>query len=208
MNPTEEKEKAQWRKQKLLEIKAELKNNAWLKDYLLQTYPNARERFLDEYAGEKIRWLEYGEQQKEKLEDEDLQFYHTAFNKLEEIQQKKLFDVQCQWRAEKLVIPEIKISFDFGYWEKNILNCPFIEPITENEIDLYNQYMLSNNYENHIDWFLSWQNYEQIKLAYVSENENANFPEWYDFHNGRTGSSVFMLLPDIRGEKEEFYTIS
>ncbi len=54
-------------------------------------------------------------------------------------------------------------------------------------------------------WFDSWQDYEEIKEAYNTDNANRNFPEWYDFYNGRKGTGVYMLLPDIRGEKEEFY---
>ena len=30
-------------------------------------------------------------------------------------------------------------------------------------------------------------------------------PEWYEFHNSRTGNGSLLLLPNIRGEKEEFY---
>ena len=56
--------------------------------------------------------------------------------RLKEILQKKLFDMQCLWRAEKIIIPEINVSSDFRYWEANIFNCPFIEPVTENEIEI------------------------------------------------------------------------
>ena len=86
-----------------------------------------------------------------------------------------------------------------------MLNCPFITTISEDEVDMYIQYLQSFNFENEQGWMDNWQDYEEIKEAYNSDSENRNFPEWYDFHNGRTGGSVYFLLPDIRGNKEEFY---
>ncbi|HLG33908.1 MAG TPA: hypothetical protein VI757_03425, partial [Bacteroidia bacterium] len=107
--------------------------------------------------------------------------------------------------AEKIVLPQVRIAYDFYHWEANILECPFLDPVTQQEVDLYIQYLQSSNFEAEQGWFERWQDYEAIKEAYESENASRNFPDWYDFYNGRTGASVFMLLPDIRGQKEEFY---
>lgn len=205
MNPQEEKEKAIWRQQKHLEFKKELKSNEKFMKFLEKTYPFARQGFIDEYARDKVRWLEWGKFHIEWLEREDLQWLNDATDRLEEIQQKKLFDIQCLWRAEKTELPEIKTTFDFKYWEDNILNCPFISPITESEVDMYIQYLQSENFENTQGFLDRWQDYEEIKQAYNDGNANRNFPDWYDFYNGRTGLPVYLLLPDIRGEKEEFY---
>jgi len=205
MNTEEEKQKALWRQQKHLEIKAELQQNEKLHQFLEKTYPTSRAGFIDEYAGEKVRWLEWGPKYMQWLEKEDLQWVNNAFERLKEIQQKKLFDAQCLWRAEKLIIEEVKLTNDFIYWEKDILNCPFITPVTEEEVEMYMQYLRSFNFENEQGWFSFWQDYKGIKAAYNDDNETRNFPDWYDFHNGRTGLSVYLLLPDIRGEKEEFY---
>ncbi len=205
MNPEEEKQKAVWRQQKHLEIKTELQQNEKLHQFLEKAYPSSRAEFIDEYAGAKVRWLEWGPNHIKWLEQEDLQWVNDAFERLKEIQQKKLFDAQCLWRAEKLTIKQVKLTTDFRYWEKDILNCPFITPVTEDEVEMYMQYLRSFNFEDKQGWFSSWQDYEGIKAAYNEESETRNFPDWYDFHNGRTGLSVYMLLPDIRGEKEEFY---
>jgi hypothetical protein len=56
---------------------------------------------------------------------------------------------------------------------------------------------ISNHYE--------LQNYEQIKEGYNGDNDIDPMPDWYEYHNVRTGNSSLLLLPDIRGEKEEFY---
>ena len=205
MNPQEEKEKAIWKQQKLIEFKQELKNNAIFLSYLEKTPPHARERFIDEYASDKVNWLDWGPQHVAWNDAEDLQWVELATKGLKEIQQKKLFDAQCLWRAEKLDIKEINIGFDFYYWEDNIFNCSFIEPINQDEVEMYLRYLLSDNYEAGHGFFFRWQNYAERKKEYNDESEMASFPEWYDFYNGQTGLSIYMEFPDIRGDKEAFY---
>jgi len=205
MNPQEEKEKAVWRQEKLLEIKQELQKSEIIDKFMEKTYPNSKEAFIDEYASAKVTWLEWGAKQMEWNETEDLQWLEDARKRLKEIQQKKLFDVQCLWRAEKITIEQIKLTIDFVYWEDNILNCPFIDSVSENDLEMYISYLQTGNFE-HEQWFFDrWQDYEKIKEAYNDENSERNVPEWYEFHNSHTGLSAYMLLPDIRGDKEKFY---
>src|ERR1051325_4459109 len=120
MSTQEDKEKAEWRFKKHLEIKAELQQNEKLKAFLEGAYPDSRAEFIDAYAAEKVNWLDWGPKFKEWLEKEDLQWVEDATDRLKEIQQKKLFDAQCLWRAEKLEIPEIKVTYDFYTWEGDI----------------------------------------------------------------------------------------
>jgi hypothetical protein len=205
MNPKEKEEKAKWREEMYRQIRAELDKNEWLAAYLEKGYPGSREHNKSDYARQKVRWLEWGEKFKQWNEDSALRWVIEATNRLAEIQQKKLFDVQCQWRAEKIMIEEVKVSHDFFHWESNIFNCPFITPVSEDEVELYLQYLQSSNFERYQGWLDRWQDYKAIKKAYQSDNANRNFPDWYDFHNGRTGMGAMMMLADLRGEKEEFY---
>jgi len=205
MNPQEEKEKAIWRLQKHLEIKEELRNNEVFMKFLERTHPDNRERFIDDYASEKVNWIDWGPNYKKWVEGEDLHWMVDASERLKEIQQKKLFDIQCLWRAEKLEIKQVKLTKDFEYWEDNIFNCPFIDPVSEEDVDMYIQYLEMGEFEDE-QWFLDgWQDYEEIKEAYNNEDAMRNVPEWYEFHNSRTGLQVYFLLPDIRGGKEKFY---
>lgn len=205
MNPEEEKEKAIWRQQKHLEFKQELRQNEKFMKFLQRGYPSYRENFIDDYASEKVRWVEWGPKHIEWMEQEDLQWLNDANRRLKEIQQKKLFDQQCLWRAEKTELPQIRVTRDFGYWEDNIMNCPFIEPVTKEEVELYSQYLQSENIQLEVGFLERWQDYVEIKQAYNSDNASRNFPDWYDFHNSRTGLSAYLILPDVRGEKERFY---
>lgn len=183
----------------------ELMENPAVQEYCKTYQKYSMDSFCKAYANIKASGLKWGEMYQRLNEQKQNEWIDLAFEHLSIIQQKKLFDAQCLWRAEQLEIKEIEITFDFRAWEEDILNCSFIPPITLQEVDWYCQYLSQNNAEFEQDGFQDWQNYEEIKEAYETNNENRNFPEWYDFHNGKTGNGVLLTLPDIRGKKEKFY---
>jgi hypothetical protein len=184
---------------------AELDNSKAVQNYFKKFNKVSVDMFKDNYVRHKSYWYMSPERNADKNESEQLQWIQKAFEHLEVIQQKKLFDVQCLWRAEKVLYKEIEICEDFVVWENEILNCPFIEPVNQDDIRLYAQYLQSNDAENELDFWESWQDYNELKEAYENNNSDYNFPEWYSFHNTHTGSGALLLLPDIRGEKEAFY---
>ena len=191
------------------EIKAEMEANTAMQKYFKQFEEYSVNNFITSYTMYKRLWLHYGKQYVENKEYHSIKWVSKAVEHLIIIQQKKLFDMQCLWHAEKITIPQVKICYDFLLWEKDVLNCPFLDPVSEDDIDLYAQYLQSeNSFDGDEDYMWStdeWQDYDEIKEAYETNNENRNFPEWYDFHNGRRGAGVYMTLPNIRGEKEEHY---
>lgn len=201
----EEREKAEWRKEKKAELIEQIRGNTAMMNYLSAYREDEVEKFIEDYARKKVGILEWGPFHERTQENQALNWVEDAMERLAEIQQKKLFDAQCLWRAESLQIEGIEVCADFTKWEKNIMNCPFIEPVSEEDIQLYQRYLQSNNFEQQQGWLHSWQDYDDIKSAYRSNSGNRNFPEWYDFHNGHTGKGVLLLLPDVRGEKENYY---
>jgi hypothetical protein len=205
MNPKEETEKAEWRKKMFHTVKAQLDANPVLQKMLERAHPNQIVQFVEDYAHEKVRWIDRGDEDQNWVEHEELKWLERANKCLDQILQKKLFDAHCLWRAEQLHTPEVKVTFDFRKWERDIRNCLFIEPITEQDVSLYMQYLNDNNFEEELGFLEGWQDYEDITEAYQTEESDRSVPEWYDFHNGRTGLGVYMTLPDIRGEKERFY---
>jgi hypothetical protein len=207
MDPQQEKEMAIWREQKKAEIIEELTKNEILQKFLEKTYPSSRESFIKDYATKKVRWLEWGPKFVKLNERDDLEWINDATKRLVEIQQKKLFDKQCLWRAEKISIKEVEQCIDFTYWEDNIFNCPFIDSVNEQDLEIYRQYIQSGSFEMEQGFMSRWQDYDSIKAAYNDEKTYRDFPSWYDFHNTITGFSSYMMLPNIRGEKEKKYLI-
>ncbi|WP_336689682.1 MULTISPECIES: hypothetical protein [unclassified Chryseobacterium] len=183
----------------------ELMENPAVQEYCKPYQKFSKEDFCKAYANTKASGLQWGEMYQRLNEQKQNEWIDLAFEHLSIIQQKKLFDAQCLWRAEQLEIKEVEVAFDFRAWEEDVLNCPFIDAVTEQEVDWYCQSLLQNNAELEQDWFEDWQDYDEIKEAYETNNENRNFPEWYDYHNGKTGNGVLLTLPDIKGKKEEFY---
>ncbi|MBO2007755.1 hypothetical protein [Hymenobacter negativus] len=142
-----------------------------------------------------------------------------AAHDLWEIQQKKLFDLQCRWRAEQITLPGVRHTQEFRQWEKYIEHCPWLPPITADEVALYKDYLRSDSYEPNRNW--SWQAYDTFRSS-AAGSEDANdedddgydsaerqayrtLPSWYRYHDAAIGASSLMALPDVRGEKEAYY---
>ena len=52
--------------------------------------------------------------------------------------------------------------------------------------------------------YVRWQDYEeQTKID--EHGLMSDMLDWYDFYDNRRGTGNLLLLPDIRGEKENFY---
>ena len=108
------------------EIKAEMLANAAIQNYFNQFNATSVASFIDSYARDKKWWIYYGKRNLESKENHSIKWVAEAAEHLAIIQQKKLFDMQCLWRAEKIVIPQVKLCYEFKMWEKDILNCPFV----------------------------------------------------------------------------------
>ncbi|NHN24562.1 hypothetical protein FIA58_002640 [Flavobacterium jejuense] len=197
----DEKElKIKWRK--------EIEQNEAIQAYFKGYQESSISSFINDYLQKKYMWFRFGDMYKKMADDHRSQWIELAHDHLEIILQKKLFDLQCLWRAEQIKVEGVEICFDFVIWQNDILNCPFLEPLTASDIEMYQEYLLSEEAEL-IDYCSGdeWQDYEERKAGYLNpEGDYLEMPEWYEFHNQRTGNTNLFLLPDIRGEKENFYS--
>lgn len=190
------------REKTIAEIMQSLKTDERLATYFQQFNTVSVDNFINAYAHKKVIWLEFGASFKEIQSRRDTEWIDLAFEHLEIIQQQKLFDAQCLWRAEQLIINEVEICFDFVLWRDDILNCPFIEPISEDDIKLYLEFLNTDADDD----FDDWQNYKEIKEAYHNEEDSKmEFPEWYSFCIARKGGSHLLSLPNIKGMREDIY---
>ena len=204
----QENEKKLSRDEQIENWKKEILDNKEMQTYFSAFKASSIESFVKYYVSEKYYWVNYGTRELLDMENEVIQWEDIAFKHLGLIQQKKLFDAQCLWRAEQLEIKELKLCCQFGRWENDILNCPFIEPVTNHDIERYSNFLLNPVYwdlENE-NWSDIYHDFDSVKMAGIdSNNANVNFPEWYEYHNMVTGNGTLLLLPDVRQEKEEFY---
>jgi hypothetical protein len=192
------------------EVKLELKTADRFRQYFSQFNQSSVDSFIEFYAGDKGLWHQFGEFYLQQNEEEQTRWIDEAHVHLGYILQKKLFDAQCLWRAQKVKFDGVLHTYDFHLWENNIFNCSFLEPITEADLDLYQQFLSqpAKDFAINISWYFEWQNYHAIKSIYNdadADEVDGEMPEWYEFHMNRTGNSSLLLLPDIIGEKERFY---
>ena len=160
--------------------------------------------FIDEYAKKKTHYLLNGDKLISEEENCQLYFRNLAETLIWEIQQKKLFDLQCLWRAEKIKIESIKVTRDFEYLESSIKNCNLIDAIDRDELQLYLDYILSDDYSDEKK-YTRWQDYDAIKCYSLQLLPDSIIPEWYLYHYKMTESQNLLDLPDIKGEKELHY---
>lgn len=190
--------KTQWLK--------ELKNNPKVQIFLESYKQSDWEYMYKHYVNNKMLAVQYADQYKNQNEGRVNEWVVAAKEHLNIIQQKKLFDAHCKWRAGIETFEGVEICFDFEVWENDVLNCPFLEPPTDYDIELYSQFLnRENNIELEFESEDDWQDYDGLKEAYNTNEQNRNFPEWYEFHNSRTGNGILLTLPDVRGKLEEFY---
>ncbi len=193
------------RKALLLQWRKELDENEAINPFFEPYKDGAKKNFLDHYINVKYLFHKHGDTYQKINESRREQWINEAHKQLEAILQKKLFDMQCLWRAEQISIAAIKICYDFEMWEKDVFNCPFLDLITEEEVEMYRDFLVQDNLEVTDLEFDRWQSYDEIKEGNRNVEESYLIPEWYEYHNSRTGKGVLLLMGNLRGEKEDFY---
>jgi hypothetical protein len=183
----------------------ELKANQQVREFLKEYKESSVEDFLKRYAERKARDVHWGKKLKDYRDRKASQFYDDATEWFWAIQQKKLFNLQCQWRANQISLNEVEISADFDVWEQDIERCSFVEPVTEDEVDLLLEFADTVNEANDFDEGSGWQNYDTYKYELENDDDALSYPDWYDFYDMRRGTGAFLSLPDIRGKQENFY---
>jgi hypothetical protein len=167
------------------------------------------EGFMKSYASKKahlVQCYEFYQQTYLEKETTDLGYQKKAEDLLMSILQKKLFNMQLLWRAGKLDIDGIQLCYDFQFWEKYIASCPFIDPITDSEVEMIKDFLMLSSEEDQFEHYngVSWQDYDGNMIR-DEHGVLQDMPEWYDFYDMRMGTDTLLLLPNHKGAREEFY---
>ncbi|GHT23890.1 hypothetical protein FACS189430_07890 [Bacteroidia bacterium] len=206
-NYGEQKEFFKELEQKWLE---EITNSDKAKQWLDKKDASSVASFIQGYVRKKIsivQQYDFFERKYQEKETNELVYIKYAKKTLEAIQQKKLFNAQLLWRANQLKIDGIDISWEFKEWENHVFECPFIKPVQNHEIELMKEY-LTNSYADDcydvlVD-YVPWQDYDEMTEK-NEEGDMDNMNEWYEFYDGRMGTGTLLILPNLKGQKEEFY---
>ncbi|MFY0483025.1 hypothetical protein ACI6PS_10475 [Flavobacterium sp. PLA-1-15] len=190
---TEKSLKIKWRK--------EIMENTAIQQYFEKFHDTSVESFIKGYLSKKYLAFRYRDMYSRKLEKIRTKWIDEATEHLEPILQKKLFDLQCLWRAEQIELEGVEIAFDFDVMQNDIFNCSLVD-ITQEDIALYQSFLTSGQGDLYCNNFHEWQDYDSLTQ---DDEEYVSLPEWYLFHNLRTGNDRLLLLPNIRGKKENLY---
>jgi hypothetical protein len=189
------------------QIRQQLETDERMKKWFDQYRNRERNSFIKSYASTRHIALMFSNGFVNEHMPENKEFNALARKALEHIQQKKLFNLQCEWRAGKLELPFVKIAYDFEiFGREHVMECPFLPPVTMKEVELFCEFLNSSNaddYELESEQ-LNWQGYDEFRDEF-DEDEFCYLPEWYEFYDGKCGTAFLMDLPDIKGEKEEIY---
>ena len=157
--------------------------------------------FITEYATKKAWYLVNGERALTNQTNEQFKFRDLAEKCFWEIQQKKLYNLQVEWRAGITHIDGITATRDFLSWEHAITRCHFLEPVTNADLELYLEYLDSGKYCEK-GWLYSWQDYDTYNNISVPTEV---IPAWYHFYDLKRGTNYLKMLPDKMGETERQY---
>lgn len=180
---------------------SELYGNARYWDFFKSFNEESVHDFIIEYASKKAWYLVNGNRILARRDNEQLRYRELAEKCLWEIQQKKLFNLQAEWRAGLKEIDGIQVTRDFLCWEKAITRCPFLEPVTKGELELYMDYIESGSYREK-NWLNNWQDYDVFRNEAIG---NDQMPAWYRHYDLKRGTGYLMLLPDKKGAEERTY---
>ncbi len=173
----------------------------WLSQFAAEDIPV----FLAHYHRQRSNWLNIGSYELKKKHDWLTIDMERAETVLFFIQQKKLFDLQCLWRAEQVEIPGIEHAAEFEDLEENIRSLDMLAPITEDELELLKKWLTDYTMSRRLYPEDGWQKYKRY-VRNNKEREDGSLPNLYNYMDFQTGTtSLWKLLPDIRGQKEEKY---
>jgi hypothetical protein len=205
-----------------LEIEHELRTDPRYQHYLAGYEPASAEQFVKYYAAHKIHCLREGPGMVKFRLHQAIEHQEDAYERLFEIQQKKLFDLQVRWRAGEITLPGIVIHEQFRRWGRYLHICPWLPPITVAEYELYCAYLASpacQDVGHHPDYPHShdWQDYDRMRDDWRSTQSNppdddtldcTPYPAWYayyDAHLGWPAGYPFATHPDHKGERQTYY---
>ncbi len=186
-------------------IGLEMENNERYKIYFAQYHEDSIKHFINQYAHHKAILEVYGNSKQNSEQSLWEEWQKVAWDCLEEIQQKKLFDLSCRWLAgQERNIPDVDISRDFPLIGNCILNYTGISSISEDELNFYLQYLREE--KNVLGYYYLGQDYQEYTRVkkHFDTHMNTGIP-YYDYHNQYTGNDQLLNLKALKKEKEDAY---
>ena len=119
------------------QIVKELKTEERFVNYFKQFRESDVENFIKFYASSKVGWFNNGPSRKQWRIRKSKQWMEIAEYALDHIQYYKYIQLQNRWQNGELVLDGIEVSMDFIERKMDILDCEWLKPVTQRDIDEY-----------------------------------------------------------------------
>ncbi len=185
----------------------EISSNPVAAEFLKSYNPASMQSFFDQYAFRKRLHVAHSEYRLKKAEVREMPFRSEVEMAYKAILQKKLFNLYLLWCAEQITFPGVQIRMDFYTWSRYPQACPFLEPANAGEVAAMQAFLRSE--ECDLGRFGNALLVHSIPHLQRTDEEDIDadyeIPDWFHHYDTYLGTGGLMLLPDIRGEKEERY---
>lgn len=191
----------------------ELTTKKKYKKYFEQYNPESVKHFIRSYAFYKSNLYAIGPTYKYLDESHKSIFKDKAKEYLHLIQQEKLVRLQFEWNKETMKLEGIECNPDFYYYYEFPFECPFLPPITKDEIDDLYFFLMSDEFYSHE--FNSDQRYSslfeetfrQFEDVYVfdDDDQNEGLPKYHYFLMEKYRLKPLLSDSLIRAKKENIY---
>ena len=169
--------------------------------------PDRIKEFLTYYSKHKANVIEKGDDFTRHIHQMGEVHKEMAWKAYGAILCRKLFILQCRWRAEQVIFEDIAISYDFWYWGRDPYRCPFIDEVTSEELELMKDFLLQPTFSRRdLEIYDNWQNYEDYVIEPDEDiNLKMDYPSWFAYCDANGTDPDWRSFPDIRGQKEHAY---
>lgn len=117
------------------------------------------------------------------------------------IQQKKLFNLQCQWRAELIKLKGVEHSSQFHLLSANIQHCPLHKSGEQGGDGIICQLSTFRSSRKLVSSYDNSQDYETFKAEYqadyipsIDDMEDSHMPAWYRFYDEHMSTSTLFIF--------------
>jgi hypothetical protein len=198
---------AEWKEAFHKEIVEELTNGEQYKNYFEQFSAHSVESFINDYATKKVSWYLSGDSYGKTSKAMKGAFYERAKKALLEIQQKKLFNLACQWADNEVKLDGIEISGDLESWTYKVMHCTWLQPVQDHEVDTYMQYLQQLPVEEH--YFSSYDcRFGRHTFRRADDerwNDKYDYGLWFTWFDNVYGTGHLKDKPAYRIQLEEKY---
>lgn len=186
-----------------------LKQSTLYEELKLKYDPQYLEKGLEHLATRRTHAYRYGPAKLLNRQRERYKYLPDAFELMEQVQAKKLFNFCMLWRAEKIKVHGLWHSFQLLSVERNVWSTDFIAPFSEEDLAFLKNLMLDDEFINTREKWKFRNTVSSSDVFHFNGNREDEshieevYPLLYKRFDDWFGTGNLLHLPDTRSKKLE-----